>query len=87
MKIGDLSVTSISIYLLRHVGISSLKLNASLNLYSISITCFFLHLSDMIYLNVHICLIFPYLAYVHHLDLTMDISLAFLPFFPSLMYL
>ena len=41
MKNGDLSVTSISTSTLGHVPISSLKLNASFYLYSITITCFF----------------------------------------------
>ena len=41
MKKGDLSVTSISILMLGHSPISSLKLNASLYWYNESLTCFF----------------------------------------------
>ena len=41
VKNGDLSVTSISTAVLGHVPISSLRLNASLYLYNISITSFF----------------------------------------------
>ena len=41
MKNGDLSVTSISISILEHVPISSLRLNASLYFFNISSTSFF----------------------------------------------
>ena len=41
MKKRDLSVTSTSTSILGHVAISSLKLNVSLYVYNISITCFF----------------------------------------------
>ena len=63
------------------VPISSLKLNASLYLYSISMMCF-LNLTDKIFLSLHISLVFPYLTYFsfHHLDLTTDTYPLFLPF-------
>ena len=41
MKNGDLHVMSISTSMFGHVPISSLKLNVSLYLYNISITCYF----------------------------------------------
>ena len=41
MKNGDLSAASISTFIFGKVPISSLKLNASLYLYNISMTCFF----------------------------------------------
>ena len=47
-------MSSISTYIFGHVPISSLKLNASLLLYNISITSFFLFLKAVIFLNVHI---------------------------------
>ena len=41
IKNGDLSITSISISILGHIPISTLRLSASLYLYSMSITSFF----------------------------------------------
>ena len=80
-KNDDLSVTSISTSIFRQVPISSLKVNAPLYLYNMSITpVSFLNLTDKFYLNLCTYLIFPCLIYFsfHHLVLTMDIFPMFL---------
>ena len=81
MKNGDLSVMSISTSIFGQVPISSLKLNASLYLYNISMTCFCSESDRHDFSKSTLFLVFPYLTCVsfHHLSLTIDTYPLLLP--------